>query len=777
MYAIGATLSLAIGTSLAVAVFTVVNTLLWRPLPFPQPDRIGYVYQRAPLADWDFTQTTSRMYDEMSRGALPAFQQIAGWENSWEKLGVRDANNYVGAIRVTPSFFDVVRVRPLLGRAFEANDARATVPPIMLSFAMWSSRYGADSSIIGQEILVTSVRRRVIGVMPRELELFSSGLWMPLNPDRISAEAREKDEHFAYLHAIGRLAPGATWQQASAEAASLYHRLYADDEIRKGRTSRVVSLATYFADGLREGTQLWIAAAILIAILCAVNFATMSMARGMRRRDEIAVRAALGASRFDIARTLLTEATLLAAIGGVLSAWFGWLLLKLAITVFGVTAMPVDPAMDWATLSFGVVVTVIVGFVFAAAPALELAKVDLRMALQGAAVSTTSQRHDLFGRRALVALQLALALTSVAVITALIQSDRRYQARDVGLDYEPMIVASLFGGDSAQLPFSPERQIDRALAVPGVQSVSAVRSQGLILAWGNDSLVETYTYVQRSTPNHFRTIGIPLVAGRLPTDSEMDARDVLLTAHYIARRYFGSAEAAVGKRIRIKEFKQPQRWVTIVGVVQDFNGVWANLSASAFYEPERLLPSKQYTLYIRTKGDAAIVARELSRVLPLVDSRIVVSSVRSLNAVVDEQRQATRGRAIFLSMVAVLAFALAIVGVYGLTSYTTELRLKEFGIRVALGANAPRLARIVFGDLWWMSAIAVVTGVVASGRVVAFLDSFYTNAFSTGRIVTLSVMPTVVSTSTLVLISLLGTIVPLRRVLRMDVMRTVQGSG
>ncbi|HEX7937393.1 MAG TPA: ABC transporter permease [Gemmatimonadaceae bacterium] len=777
-FVLGATLSLALGMSLATAVFSVVNSILNTGLPFPEADRLVYVTQELPQLNQQMGYTTARMFQAIKDTATPALREVAAWSRSGVMMGPREEQTYVGAAWVTSAFHRTLRVRPLLGRTFDENDARLASPPVVISHSLWVARFASDSGIVGKEVAMSLSKHRVIGVMPEGFDFpFNVDVWLPLNEDSIAAEARDPTAHSNYLQAFGRLAPGATIQQASVEIGALYRRLYRNDPTFGVRYARVMTVGEYMVSLMREALQVWSAAAILVAILCAVNFATMSMARGMRRRDEIAVRAALGATRIDLARTLLVEAVLLSALGGAVAILFGYWIVGFASALFASGTLPVTPAMDWKTILESVSATMVVGFVFAAAPALELAKVDLRSALQGAAGAVTSNRRDLLGRRALVALQLSLALTGVAVVTALIQSDRRFQSNAYGFDADQLVVARVYG-DSAASPVPADRMLERIQATPGVVDAASTGTTPSAIIWRDKEALDGRYYYMRATPSLFRTLGVHLLAGRVPSEEEVRAHgDLMMASESMAMQLAGSAQAAVGKRYRVKSLKQPIRWVTIVGVVPNYGGVWRYNMSAPLYQLETPQPGRFQSFVIRVSGDPNVRAREMRTLLAGMDPHLVVSDVRSLQSVIDEERGATRGRAIFLSAVAALALVLAVIGVYGLTAYTTELRLREFGIRIALGASTPRLARAVYGDLWWMSALAIGVGVLATGRLVSFLDELYRPMMMRTPLIVFPVVPTIVSAATLVVISLIGTAMPVRRILRMDVIRAVMSGG
>jgi hypothetical protein len=364
---------------------------------------------------------------------------------------------------------------------------------------------------------------------------------------------------------------------------------------------------------------------------------------------------------------------------------------------------------------------------------------------------------------------------------------------DVGIDYEQLVLGDLHGPprpgamfswdafrpDSTASRVSPGLVLDRLRASPGVSDAALIANIRRVTVWHRTGEVDDYPwYEMHTTPNLFSVLGVQLLAGRLPTADERLAGTTLVANEVFARNFAGSVSAAVGMQLRVQRgSRRPKETVTIVGVVPFYSGSGLWNIGSSLYALEDPQPTVFATVVMRVQGDPQVHANGMARNLAGLDPRIMVTNVATAKSRVDAAQGATRGRTIFLSAVAVLALALAIIGVYSLTSYTTEMRLREFGIRIALGASTPRLAGAVFGDLWWMSLLGVGIGVVASGRLTAFLDDMYRNPMMPGRLIVLPVMPMIACAVTLVVIAIVATAAPMRRVLRMDVMRTVQGSG
>jgi len=791
-FALGATLSLALGMSLATAVYSVVAGAR-RPLPFLDPDRLVYMSERGTRGEFKSGSRVPARHLVALRAEASSFAAVAAYREYYTLLGESGAARSVTGRSVTSNLFSTLGVQPMIGRTFTEADRGAKV--VVLSHTLWTSEFGSVPDIVGKAVRINAEPFTVIGVMGPQFD-FPRGarLWYLMADADIRAEAASanEDNDWPKYLTVARLAPGVTLERAAGEAGLLYSRLYGDHFERRFMTTDVRLLSDWLNAGIGATLALWIAAAAMILGLCAVNFASMSLSRGMRRRGETAVRAALGASRWALVRANLIEAGIIAAVSGALATLFAGWLISFARIWFANGALPIEPEFNWTTLTFGVVATLIVGFVFALAPALELAAVDLRNILAGDAAASTSRKGEMRGRRALVTTQLAFALTAVAVVAALVNADRRWQAYDVGLEYDQLVLGDLHGPprqgaifasnalnqDTNHAWVAPGPVLERLSNTPGVSGVSVITSYRRATTFFPDGEIDkVYWGEMHVTPNLFQVLGVNLLAGRLPNEDERRAGNTWVVTEHFALRYALSIQDAIGLKVRVQRgVRRPKETVTITGVAPAYggSGLW-NLSSSLFVFEEPA-PSRFATIVMRVQDDPQVHANRMARNLAGLDARLMVTNVATAKSLVDAAQGATRGRKIFLGAVAALALTLAMIGVYSLTSYNTDLRLREFGIRMALGATTPSLARAVFGDLWWMSAIGIVVGVFASGRAVDFLDSAYRNPMMSGRLIILPVMPTIACAVTLVIISIVGTAMPLRRVLKMDVMRTVQGS-
>lgn len=770
-FVLGATLSLAIGMSLATALFSVMDGAL-RPLPLPHEKQLVELVETTPEGDMS---TVPPGLIQSARPGTNTLRDVVAFERANGLFSRGGDARRIEAVRVTPNFFATLGLRPLLGGFFEGYEGDASA---VISYELWTTEFGSDRNVIGQSFEIGREMHRVVGVMPPRADPFGIDIYVPLSDQALADAARLRDRDWSPFYTFARLRPGITADQASAELSVLYRRQYADDASRRSHSTRAVSLSMWMTLGVRTQVRLWGAAAIVILILCAVNFATMSLVRGMRRKSEIAVRAALGASRTQIVRALLVEASLFAALAGAIALVMAAGLLSFVSRLIVVGPLATPAHIGWHTILFGMLGAIGVGFAFAMAPALELAKVDLRTIMQGGASGSTLSRSDTRGQRALVALQLCLALTAVAVVSALIAADRRMSRAATTFDYSHLILADVHSSDSTVRRLALEPLVQHVRDLPNVEAAAAIGSMEPMAMMLNHPTDDTPpTALTRVSSEFFNTLRAKPLAGRLPSADEVAARaPVIVISHWTAMWAFGSDSAAVNQRVRMKVPRRDAEAATVIGVVPNLGGAGIYAFQSPVYQVRPLVSERGGTLVVRVAGEPELHVAEIGRGAGAFDRRLLVSGTTAVRTIAERRLGESRGRTMFLATVGALALVLAIIGIYGLTAYTTELRARELAIRLALGARHPHLIRVIGGELWWMAAVGIVVAMLASGQLVAFLDSIYRPTIMRSPLLTLPVGPVALAAATLVVIAAIGVALPLRRLLRLDVMRTVQSS-
>ena len=780
-----AALSLALGMSLATAVFSMVDALFLRPLPLPGQERLARLYLFNPQAQRESDQIAGRHVMAL-QGGVRSLQAVGTAMINYEGviLGESGSASRVSSASITGGFFDVLGVRPIIGRGLEESDALAGVTRVVIAHSVWQARFGGAADILQRTILIDGVTAQVMGVMPPGFDYpRETAVWLPLSLSSIRAiaGAGKHGDDWPRFFSLARLAPGATKELANAELSLMYGRVDREAGVENPRQSRLVSLAADANALYRQQMSLWIAAAIVVALLCAVNFATLSLARGMRRKAELAVRLAVGASPRRIVALLITEAAVIAAVAGVIATVLGAWLLAARHLWFTRGALPVEPELGWPTIAFGIVATVVVGFVFALGPAVELARADLRPLLSGGS-TTTSGGRELRGRRGLVALQLGLSLAALAVVVALVVAVRQQELRGPGYDYTGVVTASVFlpagrSGESLEPPL-----LDFVRGIPGVQRAAIVRSPDVgATGFTPDTHPQERAHMQwlDVSDGYFGTTGVRPIAGRLPTAGEVAQRaPVIVLSQTTAKWTFGFSDIdPIGRRLGVTaRGERTPTWYTVIGIVPDirFGPQFRPLSVPVYTLQSLPLASSNARVIIRFAGDARRHVAAMQTALAGFDAGVVVTDVRAVASEVDAWMERSRGRATFFLIVAVLAVVLAIVGVYGLTSYSAELRAREIGIRMALGAPSARLVSLMLSDLGWVILPAAAGGILLGSRVVGMIDSAIREPLLQLPVLSFHVVPVVIASLGLVAVVSAGMMIPTRRVLRSDIVRALQ---
>lgn len=787
---VGSALSLALGMALATAVFSMVDVLFLRPLPYPHQEQLVRIRERDPkyrTVSWYLSARDVLAAESEARSLSGvAIAQLNGYGSF---VGASGDAVHVSSSPVTSNYFGVLGVRPSLGRSFTEADAVGGrgAPPVIISHGLWTSRFGQRDDIVGRRIPVDGRPALVVGVMPKGFDMpGGTQLWLPLGQDSLQRLAASPNAGWQYFAAIGRLKPGVSPDRANADLTTVFHRAAeSDGSVGRVPSSDVVSLAGEVTAPYLAEMRLWIAAAVVIALLCAVNFATMALARGMRRREELGVRLALGATRRRLVAMMVAETALMSVVGGALAALLAAWLLDARHLWFGGDALPLAPHVDWRMVAFGIAGTLAVGIAFGLAPAIELSRTELRPVLSGGSWSTGSAR-EIRSRRGLVGLQLGLSLACMAVLAALVVAERQVQgAGGPGFDYAHVVSAQLYVPDSgASAGVAPS--LEAAMrAIPGVVDAAVVRApvgmRGAALLYPDwrPQLPAGIAWHDVS-PEYFRTLGLRAISGRLPSAADMRAREPVMVMSKSTARWLFPDGAALGRRVGVAvHAKDRPDWFTVVGIVPDVRAGpdFDPLSAPVYTQQGLALGRTTARVVLRMSGDPRLQLRALRAAIGRVDSRIVVSDVQPVGNAVQAWSARARSRTIFFGVMAMVSLVLAVVGVYGLTAYSVELRAREFGIRMALGASNARVMRTLFREFGWVAAGAVAAGLLVGGRAVLLVDLYLRDPVLPRPLISMQLLPVGVATATLAIVMAVGTAIPLRRVLRQDVVRAIQGNN
>ena len=731
------TLGLAIGAN--TAIFSLVEGVLLRPLPFADPDRLVTVWEDHSRGGGSDRVGLASATAEDFAGAGSLDGLATQWAAPFTLTGEGDAQSVSGA-QVSPGFFKVFGVPPEIGRTFEAGTGE---PEVVLGHALWRDRFGADPRIVGRKIVLSDRPYTVIGVMPADFRvpLFfqepqnSAELWVPLEipPPLRGYGAR-------VLQAVGRLAPGATPESARAELAGVGRRLaeVVPDEWR-GVGVAVVPLERQIVGDVRRVLLLLQAGAAMVLLIACANLANLLLARALERAQEMSVRAAFGADRARLARLLLGESLVLALLGGglglLLGAWGTRLLVAAAPPD---TPRLSDVHLDPVVFAFAFGLALLAGAGFGLAPALRMSRADLQSVLrEGGRGGSKSARQGRL-RDLLVVTQIALTLLLLVGAGLLGRSFLRLRGVDPGFDAARVLTLKIAlppsrYPESAQQTRFFEELVRRLGELPGVAAAGAITRLPLDTGWGSGPIeVEGMAPGQgeppvvgfrRITAGYFQAMEIPLRAGReFGPDDREGSKQVVIVNETLARRLWPGRDAVGGRLRPIGD----ELWFEVVGVVGDV--VYDSLASTATPEvfmPHTQMPSDWFQLVVRTEGEPLAVAgavrgtvREMDRDLPVVDARPLAERV-------SETIARPRFSTFLAGAFAAVALTLAAVGVFGLTAYAVAQRTREIGIRVALGARKEdvtgwivgRSLRLAVFGLAVGLALAVLAGPALAGQL------------------------------------------------------------
>ncbi len=734
-----ATLALSMGAT--TAIFSVVRAVLMSPLPYAEPERRVMIWTR-----WvDFPKTWVSDGELLDyRRECPSFESVAAWSSDEANLTGVGQPARVGAAAVTANVFETLGASPKLGRGFTEEEDRPGGPPVaVLGWGLWQSSFGGDPNVIGRNVELDGVARRVVGVMPRGFALPTDftvdaaepkQIYVPLQID--PAQASHGNHGY---YAAGKLRRGATAVKATAELAAVFaHRTREGVYPASQRfTAFAVPVEAEIRGGARRALSLVFGAVGFLLLMACANVANLLLARAEGRQREISVRAAIGAGKARLVRQLLTESLVLAAAGAVLGLAVAWVGVRL-IAARGSAGLPalapleIQPGM----LLFSAALAVGTTLLFGLAPALRLARLDLTESLRdGAGGATTGlTRHRL--RASLAVVQIALAVVLLLGAGLMIRTLAALSRVDLGFDPERVLTLQLRPPE-ASYP-KPEQVVafyrtllESVRGLPGVKAAGLVRSLPLgeeIGDWG----VEAEGYVHPPDVNAkgdwqvlsdgaLEALGERLKDGRTFRAGDVaGAQPVALVNETFARIYW-SGKDPIGRRIRMMASEKTRPWMTVVGIVRNVrhNGVTAPVKEK-FYVPVAQFPlstgfaARNMNLVVRASGDPLALVGAIRSAVARLDPNLPIAKVRPMTRVVEGSLATPRLTGFLLAIFAGVALALASVGISGVLAYLVSLRRREIGIRMALGASRGRVLGLVIRRGMTMAGIGIAAGLVAA---------------------------------------------------------------
>ena len=734
-----AVITLALGIGANTAIFSVVNAVLLRPLPFPNGEQLVIVWEDASFAGFPRnTPAVANYVDWKTQNSV--FAEMAATDRRSFNLTGDGEPQKVEAFGVTANFFSLLGVKPALGRVILPEEDKPEANKVaMINYGLWQQRYGGERSIVGRELLLNGEKYTVVGVMPAGFQFLDSrvDLWVPIafTSERLASRTSH------YLKVVARMKPNVTLAQANADIHTIAQRIAKDHPAEAGRLSAfVVPLRDELAGDVRRPLLVLLVAVGFVLLIACANIANLLLSRAASRKREMAVRAAMGASRLRILRQLLVESLLLAAVGslvGLLLATWSFAFLQRLIP--DGLALSTKLSLDPMVLAFTLVVTLLTAVIFGLAPAFQTSSIDLNEALkQGGGRSGLNAGGNRL-RSAMVVAEVALALVLLVGAGLLIQTFLKLRDQYSGL--WPQTVLTLrtvlprgkYQGSQQRTAFY-KQVLERVHSLPGVISAGYSTSVPLAMKGGTNGFwVEGRTIEQaiagglsydanhrQVSVDYLKTMGIPIRQGRAFNDSDNEKSiPVAIVNETMARQYW-PGEDPIGKRFTLGDPGDKNlSWITVVGIAGDVRQMGVDEAVKAeMYFPYLQSPEFSYytprDLAIRTSVDPLSLVSAVRNEIHQVDPAQPISEVRTMEAVLGEETASRRLGMTLLTIFAALALLLATLGIYGVLAYFVVQHTQEIGVRMALGAQRRDILVLVLKKGMTLALLGVAIGLTAA---------------------------------------------------------------
>jgi putative ABC transport system permease protein len=740
-FTLAAIFTLALGIGANTAIFTVTSALLLRPFPYHEPQQLVSVNVTDKTADRGGTL----MRYELLRDHNQSFASVAAWANDNFNLTGHGEPLQVPVARVTPNFLSTLGVEPQLGRAFTPEEGRPEgAPVVLLSDAIWRSRFGGDRNIVGQTVTLDTTPHTIVGVLPANVQFPFVGeadIWTPRYFEFTLMTPQQLRSGVGYLSYVARLRPQATLPSSDAELAVL-NRQYREQNPALPDADPSINMA---AAPLRDvvvanvrGKILMLSGAVALVLLigCA-NVASLFLSRALARRREIAVRTALGASRGIVVRQLLTESMLLALVAGLLGIALSWVATR-ALIRWGASQIPpgLTIGIDLRVLLFTLVISVVTGIVFGIFPAWQLSRVDLNQALREEGRGASVGHARAHTTNILVIGQVALSLLLLIAAGLLLRSFERLLGADPGFDARNVLAMNVslptvkYAKGPQQIAFFDE-MLRRIFAVPGVREAAISATLPLtvkritpVLPEGQPNVPlgqRPFVDIEAISPRWFRTMRVPLRRGREFTAADdAQAPKVVIVNETFARRFWPN-DNPLGKHVLMGRWKDPAE---VVGEAADIKNQGLALDTQAqLYLAFPQLPWGNMNLLVRTDVPPQSVASAVRAQISSVDPDQPITGIQTVEDLVDSARAQPRLTMLLLGVFSVAALALAVIGIYGVLAYSVAQRRQELGIRLALGAERSDILRLVVRHGLTLTAAGIAIGLVAALLLTRLMSS------------------------------------------------------
>jgi putative ABC transport system permease protein len=777
-----AVLSLALGIGANSAIFSLVDVVLLKQLPFREPDRLVVVWEEAARIGFPRNTPAPGNYADW-KAQNQVFEDMAAvtWR-SFNLTGDGEPERIPGQA-VTANFFQLLGVAPQHGRSFlQEEDQPGGNKVVLVSHGLWQTRFGGDPGTVGTNILLDGQKHTVVGIMPPGFQFLGReiGLWVPV---AFSKEAlADRGSH--YLTVLARMKPDATLAQAQADVAVISRRIsrnFPREAFKLG--SVLISLREQLAGEVRPALLVLLVAVGFVLLIACANIANLLLSRGAVRYKEIAVRSALGAGRWHIVRQLLTESVLLAVVGGLAGLLFARasfsFLTQLVPDGISLTA---QLRMDVKVFGFTLLLSLLTGILFGMAPALQAAKVDLNEALKLGGGRTGSGLGHRRLRNVLVVAEVSLALVLLTGSALLIKTFLHLRSMNIGLRPDNVLTVRtmLARNKYVELPKRAafyEQVLERVRSLPGV--VGSGYTTAVPLTWkggtngfwieGREQLPGQDANHRQVSSGYMETMGMTLQRGRFFNQHDSSTSQPVVIINATMARQYWQGESALGKHLRIGGNESQNPWHTIVGVVEDVKqmGLEAPGKAEMYFPYSQMADSfwaAPRDLTIRTSGDPMQIAAAVRQAIWSVDRDQPVSNIRTMKDILGEEVIQRRIGMTLLGTFAALALLLASIGIYGVLSWVVAQRTQEIGIHMALGAQRQHVFRMVVGDGMRLAVTGVVIGLAASYGLTRLMSSLLFGV-SASDPMTFASVPMI-----LLIVALAACSAPARRAIRTDPM-------
>ena len=774
-----ATLALGIGAS--TAIFSIANVVILNPFPYREPQQLFYVRQSLPkIGVADQFRASGPEFVDLTQSQV--FEQVAAYEPVSRNLTGSEAPARVAAAKVSTEFFSMLGVEPVLGRTIRPEEQGPNGERVLvISHGLWQRRFGGDRGVLGQKVALDDEPFTIIGVMPPRFRFDGAEAWFPFPFDFGQAPRSARA-----LAILARAKSGTSITQTNAQLETLargHEQVYAATNPEyQGRGFHLQSLSEFYFGIVRKALFVLLGAVALVLLIACANIANLLLARSMARSHEIAIRAAMGANRLRIIRQMLTESAVLAVIGGglglMLASWGIRALVSLVPA--GLLPLGVEVHPDGRVLLFTLAISLLTALIFGLWPARQISRPQVKESLQSGSQRTTAGTAHRRAQNLLVVAEVSLSLVLLVMAGLMIRSFSKLTNIDPGINTSNVLsmrlnrspAKSKDGKESARFF---QQVIDRVKTVPGVEEVAVASHMPFVFTEDWTVTVDSSEVPQESrtqnidtrtvSSDYFPVMGIRLLAGEsFSSQDGPDSPPVIVVNQMMARRFWPS-EDAVGKRIKLGPADSKSPWFTVKGVVKDSaqGALDANVKPEAYFALGQMAGRyRRMNLAVRTSVDPKSLVAAIERGIREVDSGQPVYQIQTIKELVDESVATRRFALLILILFAGLALTLAATGIYGVISYSVAQRTHEMGIRVALGAQAADVLKLVVGQYMRLTFTGIGIGLVAAFAFTRLMSSLLFGVTPTDALTFVSVA------GGLLVFALVACYLPARRATKVD---------